>query len=570
MKNIIKFSLLTILVFFLGACANTELEDLLNDPSAVTPENAELGLVYNNVILEFVEFVDEASDETMPYVRMVAMSTGNQYFNEDGPVNFDVLWEKAFSELLPDINLVVQLANETEPSQTIHSGSAKVMKAYILFTLVDLFGDIPYSQAFQGIENPSPGADDDQDVYEAAFTLLEEAIAELGAPRGTVDNDIYYNGSAARWLRLAKTLQLRYYVMTRLVNDNAASAINALLDEGNIIDQTIEDWEFQYGSNRVNPDSRHPYYTDGYEVGGPSWYMSNYYMWQFFGEKETEDPRLRYYFYRQDCDESDEDQFTLDCVNAPYPSHWPDGLPWCTASLSDGDPDDEYGGYWGRAHGNNDGIPPDDLLRTAWGLYPAGGKFDDNPQNCPDSDIDDDLDVSNMGTDGGRGAGIQPIMLSSWVYFLRAEAALILKTNDMDPRELLRTAVTQSIEKVMGFESVAPVNPDFKPSEEQVDAYIEEVLALYDAAATEEDKLDVIMNEYRLALHGNGLEAFNNYRRTGKPTDMQPTREVDSTPFPRTFWYPAGYVNRNANATQRQDLTTQVFWDTNPAQGFIN
>jgi hypothetical protein len=73
------------------------------------------------------------------------------------------------------------------------------------------------------------------------------------------------------------------------------------------------------------------------------------------------------------------------------------------------------------------------------------------------------------------------------------------------------------------------------------------------------------MNEYRLACHGMGLEPFNNYRRTGYPSLMEPTRETSSTSFfPRTFWYPAVYVNFNANASQRQNLSGRVFWDTKP------
>ena len=148
----------------------------------------------------------------------------------------------------------------------------------------------------------------------------------------------------------------RYYVNTRLVNSDATAQINALITADDMISANGDDFQFQYGSNRSTPDARHPYYADGYEAGGAGWYMSNYSMWLLFGEKFTEDPRLRYYYYRQDCDESDANFFELGCQDLPYPPHFPAGLPWCTASSDFGDPAGAYGGYWGRDHGNNDGI----------------------------------------------------------------------------------------------------------------------------------------------------------------------------------------------------------------------
>ena len=72
-KNILLPTLT--LAILVSACGLTEL-DLLNDPSEVTADNVELDLLYNNVVKEFADFVDEVSDETMPYVRMTAMDGG--------------------------------------------------------------------------------------------------------------------------------------------------------------------------------------------------------------------------------------------------------------------------------------------------------------------------------------------------------------------------------------------------------------------------------------------------------------------------------------------------------------
>lgn len=548
MKHIFKLSFATLLVFFVSSCENAlELEGLLSDPNAVTADKAELDLVYNRVVLDFRNFAYGAGNVCMPLVRMRHMF-GPLYNNAIQPTSGDGLWNNAYFNLIPDIDLVIELS-APEGLNTI-SGSMKVMKAYILFTLVDLFGDIPFSEAFQGVENPSPTADDQESVYAAALGILDEAITELQSPKGAPAFDLYYDGDPGKWLKLANTLKLRYYVQTRLVTNNT-SAVNALMDQ--VISSSSDDFEFNYGSERDNPNSRHPDYNSSYEVGGGD-YQSNYYMWQMFGEKQTEDPRIRYYWYRQDCDETNEDLFTLDCVPLPYPFHWDPGFPWCTASLNDAN----YSGYWGRTHGNEDGIPPDGEKRTIWGVYPAGGRFD----------ADDCVSATEQGKDGALGQGIAPIMLASWVDFLKAEAVLTMGANG-DAAALLESALRKSISKVMGFASRGPaVDPAFVPADAQIEAYVAEVLGNF-AAADADGKLQILMTEFRLAAHGNGLDIYNGYRRTGKPSGMQPTRTLDPGAFPRSFFYPTVYVDRNAKATQKADLESQIFWDTNPA-GFIN
>jgi hypothetical protein len=546
MKNIFKIFLAFGLLVFVSACDSLDLDEQAINPNSITPENAEINLVLNSVELDFATFMDEVSDETMPYVRMTALDGGNRFDNQDGPQSFDFMWELAYAEIIPDANLVILLANEN--GLTLQGGIAAIIKAQVMLTLVDLFGDVPYSKAFLGTGDLNPTADTGESIYEAAIGLLVKAAADLENPVGET-NDLYYDGDASKWIKLANSLKLKAYL-----NTGDVSQINALITLDNFISTTGDDFQFQYGTNRSTPDSRHPYYSDGYENGGPSWYMSNYYMWTMFGEKFTEDPRLRYYFYRQDCDESDEDFFTLDCQTLPYPPHFPPGLPWCTASSDFGDPSMSYAGYWGRDAGNDDGIPPDDLKRTTWGLYPAGGKFD----------ADDCSQVSNMGVDGGAGGGIQPIMLSSYVDFMRAEAALVLGTAD-DAAVLLESGVTKSIDKVMGFKSLAAVDPAFEPTADDILDYVTEVNNKYANAASADGKLDILMKEYLIALQGNGLEAYNGYRRTCMPSNMQPLRLPDPSSFARSFWYPASYVNRNSNATQKTGVIDPIFWDTKPA-----
>jgi hypothetical protein len=83
----------------------------------------------------------------------------------------------------------------------------------------------------------------------------------------------------------------------------------------------------------------------------------------------------------------------------------------------------------------------------------------------------------------------------------------------------------------------------------------------FDNAAS---KLAVIGEEYYIALWGNGVEAYNLYRRKLAPKGLQPTIG-DGGPYFRSLVYPAVYANLNSTAVQK-DVTkiNKVFWDVNP------
>lgn len=108
-KNILL--LMLILVILVLVCGLMEL-DLFNDLLEVIVDNVELDLFYNNVVKEFVDFVDEISDEIMFYVWMIVMFGGFQYNNQDGFGDFNFLWLQVYNNLMLDINLVLELVGE--------------------------------------------------------------------------------------------------------------------------------------------------------------------------------------------------------------------------------------------------------------------------------------------------------------------------------------------------------------------------------------------------------------------------------------------------------------------------
>ncbi len=565
-------------IWVLAGCSTTEL-DLLNNPNAVTPEKAGVDFLYNQIQLSFNGFFNATVNFGSQPTRLLNTNQAGTYNELYSPVSFNGIWNTAYATIFPDIDALEKIAAERKLAK--HSGTAKIMKAYVLLTLVDMFGDVPYTEALQGTDFISPKQDPGKDVYAVALKLLDDAIAQLkGSTAPSPASDLYYGGNADRWVTLANTLKLRYYLTTRLVDNTAKDKINALIAAGDLIDTPAEDFQFKYGNNRTNPNTRHPKYNDGYESSDGD-YQSVWFMWLLMYDKDKkdgfDDPRLRYYIYRQkgDLNPPVTDNSVWNCIhngglpninNRPafYTAIDPD-MPYCTPAPIER-------GYYGRDHLNGSGIPPDGHIRSVWGVYPAGGRFDDNSR----------IETQKQGTLGGLGAGINPIILTSFVEFMRAEAAQVLGTSD-NARVMLEKAVRSSISKVIATSDPMidknvvigkdPNGNDIKasaliPNQARIDAYVTRVLALYDAAPDSKEKLNVIMKEYFLALFGNGIEAYNNYRRTGMPLRMQPN--VNGTAlsaFPRSMFYPADHVNLNQNATQKV-VTKQVFWDTNPA-GFI-
>ncbi len=552
MKKYIYKHLLFVALLGFFSCETTEL-DLLSNPNDITQDNLDPNFLFNSIQLSYAGFIESASNPAEALMRQANFG-GPTYQSGYAPISFNGLWSSAYVGVLNDIKALEPIAEENQ--LTYHQGVAKIMKAHIYMTLVDLFGDVPYSEALLGNENLNPSADSGADVYTAALAELDAGIALMQQePSNYPPNDGYYGGgsvdaaSAAKWVTAAKSLKLRALLTVRLngsaIDVDVVAGINSLISANDLIDTPEEDFVIQYGNNRANPNTRHPDYNNAYESGGGR-YMANFMMWQLSNEKGFDDPRLSYYFYRQDLDTSDETAFTLNCATQPRPAHYNSfnsiyepsiKIPFCTA--------DGSRGYWGRDFGDGSGIPPDNTKRTQVGLYPAGGKYDNGEGGS----------VQNSGVDGELGAGITPIILSSFVNFMKAEAALTLGTSG-DARTLLKTGIEEHMEKVTTFLEV-----EGNATDEDITNYVDYVMAAYDAADNN-GKLNILMKEWHIASFGNGLDAYNNYRRTGFPNNLQPMLDPNQGDFYYTLLYPNSFLESNASSVDKP-RTVRTFWDTN-------
>ncbi|MCR9227092.1 MAG: SusD/RagB family nutrient-binding outer membrane lipoprotein [Flavobacteriaceae bacterium] len=562
MKKINKYiivALLTVAGLF-QACETTDL-DIKTSPNELDPTSGDPNLQLNAIQLAYVTSMNNLSDLGGELTRIQYMS-GRIYFNNYGGGTLSGTWERTYSSgssfgqnlgIWTNVDGLIALDATSDVDYSFHVAVGQTLKAHMLMLLVDYIGEAVYSEAGNPDEFPAPLMDDGASVYAEALALLDEAEAMFNAGPSTQGaTDFFYDGDTTKWAKLVNTLRLKAYITT-----GNTAAFDAVIAEGdaNFISSTEDDFQFQYGTRSLQPDTRHPDYGTDYTVSGAGAYRSNWLMQYMLN---VDDPRIRYYFYRQSGAtpgaDADPDEETLACSLAIPPVHYQESE-WAYCAVPEG--------YWGRSHGNNEGTPPDGFQRTAVGVYPAAGKFDDDDFAVPEDDDNYDP-VVNLGA-GGGGAGIEPIILASYVDFWRADNAMAKGSSDAIIEGFFRDGLQKSIEKVQAFGSLDPsADLSFAPTETEITDWIDGIIADFSAASGDE-KMDIFADQYFVTMYGGSSEAYNFYRKTGYPTNLAPNWEPDPGAFPRTFLYPQSEVITNPNLTQKTDMAQQVFWDTNPA-----
>lgn len=576
MRKILKYiSIVFIAGGIFSACETTDL-NLTVSPNDLAADQGDPNLILNSIQLAYASNMDAIGDIGAELTRIDYMF-GLDYFNNYPGDTFNAIWSRTYSSGFNDPGAGVQVGifsnvetlenidAITDVDYSFHIGVGQVLKAHMLFLLTDYIGQAAFSQALNPTEFPAPLLDSGEEVYAAAFDLLDEAEALLASgPSTNGATDLFYGGNTDQWIRLINSLRLRSYV-----NTGNTAAFNAVISGGNFISDSADDFVFTYGDSELQPDTRHPDYNADYTPSGAGIYQSNWLMETML---DNNDPRLRYYFYRQsngtpgaldvNGDPVPPSGDEISCSLAIPPVHYLDGgYTYCSVD----------NGYWGRSHGNDEGTPTDGFVRTAVGVYPAGGLFDSSAFD-PESGITTGVGLGL----GGGGAGIEPIILASYVDFWRGQMA----ASDAERATFLRAGLEKSIAKVASFGALdGSADLSLAPTEMEITDYIDGIVAAYNAApsgvtlntngfnfqSTERTKEDIYAEQYFITLYGGASESYNYYRKTGFPSTVFPNWQENPGPFPRTFLFPQNEVITNPNLTQKTDLTTQVFWDTNPS-----
>ncbi|MBL0111648.1 MAG: SusD/RagB family nutrient-binding outer membrane lipoprotein [Saprospiraceae bacterium] len=552
-KYIGSFALILVL-FVVTNCKifDLDINDDPNNPVSISsPE-----LLLTNIEYTLTQGVFTFSDQSLGIMGLY--STGGDGFGYS-QTSFNGTWNNLYSGPLKDIEGLI--AASSDPINPKYLGIAQVLKAWAISNMVDMWGDLPYSQALKGDAADAvtdPSFDKDADIYADCFKLLDDATKNFGISSAvSVAGDLFYAGNISRWTKLANTLKLRLKLQTRLVNGSAKSEIEALMaDPAKLISTSADDFQFQYSKAKNPQDYRHPWYQDGY---GASQYGLTYMLHQNVVEMlEQKDPRTPFYYRRQTKRILDpanpSDRGTIPCSQTSgctygyivlNPNMWPRVIGTSTPTTAQ---NEFMAGLFGRDRADPAGVPQDSDFRLMAGVYPAGGFYDVTAACLP-------------GTDKAPGGGIFPIITSVNTLYYRIEAILALGSAG-DARALFVSAIKDHIKKVVDFGAAADANA-VRPTTAAIDDYVKIWTDRWDAQPNSAGKLNLALKQLWASSMGSGIEIYNAYRRTGFPNTIQepinPTRG-----FPLRLPYPQAELTLNPNAANYKAVAFDkdpIFWD---------
>ena len=488
------------------------------------------------------------------YTHQLMQYGGFNRYGIDGS-DMNGSWDNLYG-IVANVDVLIKQAGEN--GQTVYKGIGQILKAYTFSMMVDMWGDIPYSEYDkfkEGIRQPK--FDDDAAIYPQLVSLLDSAIINLASTEPQVKpgaDDLVYKGNVTRWKKAANTIKLKLLTNQRLVKD-VKSEVQALLNNpADLISSHADGFLFPFGPFS-STDDRYPGYGD-YSAAQRGGQIPSHWMYEIMKGYNPDiyagltDTRIPYYFYRQKTASGTPEN----CVD------YRDGG---FITLIFGSMSPCVGGSNSNTY-------------TLLGLYPIGGRYDDGSGAIINAGSGA-LNAANAGT----GAAPQRALTYADRLFLEAEliqagvatgdvkavfsAALDAAFGQVD------YVITQHIKPTQTVPAIA--------SDPNTKIYKDAVLAMFDQASGEK-KMEHIMTQKWLSRIGNSLDNYTDYRRTGYPVMFNPApvgsvNTVDvpgpterpvvqvsnGTPYPLSLPWSQSEIEKNSNApAQKVPSTYKIFW----------
>ena len=222
MKN--RYWLLLVVIALLASCTdkfeeyNTDTKNPSEVPGEPLFSNAEKTLsdqisstnVNNNVWKLFAQYWTETTytDEANYDIVNRTIADWTFYYYYTGAVTNDGV----LSDLKRSKELITAQTPATDADKVVQQNKLYIidlLQAYSYQRLVDIFGDVPYSEALN-IDNIHPKYDDAKTIYQNLIDRVDADIAGLDDSEGSFGSaDLYYNGDVASWIKFAYTLKVK-------------------------------------------------------------------------------------------------------------------------------------------------------------------------------------------------------------------------------------------------------------------------------------------------------------------------------------------------------------------------
>lgn len=165
--------------------------------------------------------------------------------------DYDRPWREFYSGALNDYLSIKNFA-EADEDWSMYL-MATVMEAYTYQYMVDLWDNVPYSEA--GVEF-HPVFDKGEDVYNGLLASLDLALSKevFDFPGNLAKYDMVFGGDISHWIQFANTLKLKLYMRMYGVNESVSKpAIEALLLADNLLMLDAGVVSFEDADNQRNP-----------------------------------------------------------------------------------------------------------------------------------------------------------------------------------------------------------------------------------------------------------------------------------------------------------------------------
>ncbi len=267
MKNIFKYigfgCVATLMAFSMTSCSQEKMDEINADNSHTT--DVVVKFIIPDIELRTAQYIVGGDFNTYigSYVEYWA-GTHNQLYQAElrhaevrSASTFNNNWGSIYENIR---NAKIAMAKCTEEGgadegDALSLGIAKVMLAYNAAVATDLFGDTPYFEVGDWLNNPAPKADKQEAIYEEILKLLDSAIEDFSGASNTLGKyDFIYGGDPAAWAKLANGLAARYTM--RLLNkasDKNAACQKALAYLAKSFTSADEQASMQYDGNNQNP-----------------------------------------------------------------------------------------------------------------------------------------------------------------------------------------------------------------------------------------------------------------------------------------------------------------------------
>ncbi|GAA3922567.1 SusD/RagB family nutrient-binding outer membrane lipoprotein [Chitinophaga oryziterrae] len=152
------------------------------------------------------------------------------------PDDVDNMWYAGFyGAIMTNVDTLIRIAESK--GQGHYAAVGKILMANDLGEVTDYWGDVPYTEAFQGLNNTQPKYDSQKALYDTLQSLLDQAITALSSDDGSAfqpgsSDDLLFNGDLGLWLRFAHSLKAKFYLHVVKVDGTALAKAKAQIADG--------------------------------------------------------------------------------------------------------------------------------------------------------------------------------------------------------------------------------------------------------------------------------------------------------------------------------------------------